>query len=501
MSGTDGARPTVSRGTLRLFPDHRRVLAVLLVPGEEMPRGDSRVALVTDRILAMDDTDVTVTLAALRERFGHRHRDIEDIWSRHFRLAARRLGDGDDVAADKKLLMGAYFTREVSLEGAALFNPSIVAHPDQSGVAPGEMRFVMSLRAVGEGHVSSIEFRTGTVDVGGDVRLDDPGKFLDCGRPVPGPYTRSLFHSKLAERGCDNQAATLVLDRLGPIFSPAELDAAIASLHPDLLSRAAVRDAIVGLHWVAANNYTVEFPIGTQIAERVLWPYSPAEAQGMEDARFVRFTGDSGVVTYFATYTAFDHALVAPQLLTTTDFRTFRVSQLSGAFAINKGMALFPRKVGGQYMALSRWDRESLAVTTSDDLIEWDESTTLALPTRPWDLVQVGNCGSPLETPEGWLVLTHGVGPMHEYSLGAILLDLNDPRRVIGTLAGPLLVANEEEREGYVPNVLYSCGALAHGQAIVLPYGFSDSAVGFARVDTAELLHLLTTGVRESSLR
>jgi predicted GH43/DUF377 family glycosyl hydrolase len=221
----------------------------------------------------------------------------------------------------------------------------------------------------------------------------------------------------------------------------------------------------------------------------------------MEDARFVRFTGDCGVVTYFGTYTAFDHALVAPQLLTTTDFRTFNVSQLSGPFATNKGMALFPRKVGGQYMALSRWDRESLAVTTSDDLTEWDDSTTLALPTRPWDLVQVGNCGSPLETPEGWLVLTHGVGPMHEYGIGAILLDLNDPRRVIGTLAGPLLVANEEEREGYVPNVLYSCGALAHGQAIVLPYGFSDSAVGFARVDTAELLRLLTTGVRESSRR
>jgi predicted GH43/DUF377 family glycosyl hydrolase len=491
----------VSRGTLRLFPDHRRVIAVLLVPGEEMPRGDSRAVSVTERILAMDDTDVTATLTDLRRRFGHRHRHLEDIWTSHFRLAARRLGDRDDVPVDKKLLMGAYFTREVSLEGAALFNPSVVAHPDQSGVAPGEVRFVMSLRAVGEGHVSSIEFRTGTVDVAGDVRLDDPGKFLGCGRPSPGPYTRRLFHSKLAERGCDNQAAALVLDPLGPVFGPAELDVAIASLHSDLLSRAAVRDAIIGIRWVAANNYTLEFPIGTQIAERVLWPHGPAESQGMEDARFVRFVGDSGEVTYFATYTAFDHALIAPQLLTTTDFRTFSVSQLSGPFATNKGMALFPRKIGGQYVALSRWDREKLAVTTSDDLTEWAEATTLALPTRPWDLVQVGNCGSPLETPQGWLVLTHGVGPMHEYGIGAILLDLDDPRRVIGTLSGPLLVANEDEREGYVPNVVYSCGALAHGSAIVLPYGFSDSAVGFARVDTAEVLRLLTTRVPESSLR
>ena len=491
----------VSRGTLRLFPDHSRVIAVLFVPGEEMIRGDSRAISVTERILAMDNTDVTTTLADLRRRFGHRHRHLEDIWSSHFRLASRRLGDGDDVPAETKLLIGAYFTRELSLEGAALFNPSIVAHPDQSGLAPGETRFVMSLRAVSEGHISSIEFRTGTVDTAGEVRLDDPGKFLGHGHYSPGPYTKRIFHAKLAERGCDNQTAALLLDRLEPVFGPADLDLAIASLHSDLLSRAAVRDAVAGIRWVAANNYTVEFPIGTQISERVLWPHGPAEAQGMEDARFVRFVGDGGAVTYFGTYTAFDHAIIAPQLLSTTDFRTFGVSQLSGPFATNKGMALFPRKVGGQYVALSRWDRERLAITTSDDLSEWDEATTLALPARPWDLVQVGNCGSPLETPEGWLVLSHGVGPMHEYSIGAILLDLDDPRLVIGTLFSPLLVANENEREGYVPNVVYSCGALAHGKTIVLPYGFSDSAVGFARVDTAELLRLLTTGAPERALR
>ncbi|HTW10532.1 MAG TPA: glycoside hydrolase family 130 protein [Acidimicrobiales bacterium] len=498
MSGNEPALPLVSRGTLRIFPDHRRVIAVLFVPGEEMPRGDSRAVSVTERILAMDAGDVTTTLADLKRRFGHRHRHLEDIWLSHFRLASRRLGDGDDVPAEKKLLTGAYFTRELSLEGAALFNPSVVAHPDQSGLAPGEARFVMSLRAIGEGHISSIEFRTGTVDGAGEVRLDDPGKFVGHGHWSPGPYNKRLFHAKLAERGCDNQAATLVLDRLDPVFGPADLDLAISSLHSDLLSRAAVRDAVVGLRWVAANNYAIEFPTGTQISERVLWPHGPAEAQGMEDARFVRFVGDDGGVTYFATYTAFDHALIAPQLLTTTDFRTFRISQFSGPFATNKGMALFPRKVGGQYVALSRWDRERLAITTSDDLSHWDQATTLPLPTRPWDLVQVGNCGSPLETVEGWLVLTHGVGPMREYSIGAILLGLDDPRRVIGTLTCPLLVANEDEREGYVPNVVYSCGALAHGKSIVLPYGFSDSAVGFARVDMAGLLRLIMTGAPES---
>jgi predicted GH43/DUF377 family glycosyl hydrolase len=496
LSGDERGLQFLSRGAVRLRPDHGRVIAALFVPGEETPEGDSRAGSVTERILAMHDSDAATTLAEVKSRFAHRHRHLEATWSSHFRLAARRLGVVEQVPVDKALLIGAYFTREVSLEGAALFNPSIVLHPDQSGLAPGEARFVMSLRAVGEGHISSIEFRTGTVDAAGEVRLDDPGPFLGCGQHPPGPYTRQLFHAKLAERGCDNQAAALVLDRLGADFGKTELDEAIVALHPDLHSRAVVRDAVLGIRWVAANNYGVEFPADTQIPERVLWPHGPAEAQGMEDARFVRFVDGDGAVTYFATYTAFDHALIAPQLLTTTDFATFGVSQLSGPFATDKGMALFPRKVGGKYLALSRWDRERLAVTMSDDLTEWAEATTLPLPPRPWELVQVGNCGSPIETPQGWLVLTHGVGPMRSYSIGAILLDLDDPRRVTGWLPYPLLVANEEEREGYAPNVVYSCGALVHGQTLVVPYGFSDSAVGFAQVDIGGLLSQLSASWR-----
>ncbi len=253
-----------------------------------------------------------------------------------------------------------------------------------------------------------------------------------------------------------------------------------------------VRDAGDQIRWVAANNYTVEFPARTTIAERVLWPHGPTELHGMEDVRFVRFVDGDGAVTYLATYTAFDQSLVAPQLLSTTDFRTFAVSQLSGPFATNKGLALFPRQVGGRHMALSRWDRERLAITVSGDGIDWAQATTLDLPPQPWELVQIGNCGSPLETPGGWLVLTHGVGPMRAYGIGAVLLDLEDPRRVIATLPGPLLVANEDEREGYVPNVLYSCGALLHGQKLVLPYGFSDRGVGFALLDLADLLDRLT---------
>lgn len=493
MSGTQQANNFVSRGTLRLRPDPGRVITALFVPGEEMPEGDSRAKSVVERILAMDGDDVTATLADVRGRFGHRHRDLEAIWLEHFRLAARRLGRVDDVPVEKAMLVGAYFTRELSLEGAALFNPSMVAHPDQGGLVPGETRYVMSLRAVGEGHISSIEFRTGTVGPAGAVRLDGPGKFRECGQHSPGPYSRDLFHAKLAERGCDNYAAAQVLDRVGPVFGPADLDSALEASHRDVLARKPALEALLAIRWVAANNYTVKFAPETQLAERVLWPHGPAEAQGMEDARFVRFVDDDGTVTYFAPYTAFDRVAIAPQLLSTTDFATFGVTQLSGRFAVNKGMALFPRRIGGRYLALSRWDRENLAVAVSDDLSEWGEATTLHFASRPWQLVQVGNCGSPTETPEGWLVLTHGVGPMRSYGIGAILLDLDDPRRVIGSLSYPLLLANEEEREGYVPNVVYSCGALVHGQALVLPYGFSDSAVGFARVDIAELLRALTT--------
>jgi predicted GH43/DUF377 family glycosyl hydrolase len=485
----------VSRGTLRLCPDVGRVITVLFVPGEEMHGGDSRAPFVVERILAMDDADIAATLADVRLRFAHRHRDLEATWSGNFRLATQRLAHVGDIPLEKALLIGAYFTREVSLEGAALFNPSMVAHPDQSGLGPDETRYVMSLRAVGEGHISSIEFRTGTLGPAGAVRLDAPGKFAECGNYSPGPYSRELFHAKLAERGWDNQAASQVLDHLGPVFEPAKLDSALEALHPDLLSRATVREAVRGIRWVAANNYTVEFPAETEIAERVLWPHGPTELQGMEDARFVRFVDDDGTVTYFGTYTAFDQVHIAPQLVTTADFATFAVTQLSGPFATNKGMALFPRKIGGRYMALSRWDRENLAVTTSEDLSEWAEATTLQLDRQPWELVQVGNCGSPLETSEGWLVLTHGVGPMRSYGIGAILLDLDDPRRIIGRLRYPLLEANEDEREGYVPNVVYSCGALLHGGSLVLPYGFSDSAVGFAQVDLAELLHALTASV------
>jgi predicted GH43/DUF377 family glycosyl hydrolase len=492
LSAPDGGHRLVVRSSTRLCPDSSRVIALPFFPGEEMPSGDSRVVSVVERILAMDDAEVDATLVGLDRRFAHRHHQLEAKWSDNFRLASLRLGNTDHIPAHRALVIGAYFTREISVEAAALFNPSMVTHMDQSGLREGEQRFVMSLRAVSEGHLSAIEFRTGTVDAIGHINIDDPGSFLEVGAHSAGPYRRDLFHAKLAEQGCDNQAAALVLDQLQPQFEGAALEAAIGILHRDLLGRVAVRAAIDRIRWVAANNYTVEFPLGSAIGERVLWPHGPSEVQGLEDARFVRFVDDDGAVSYFATYTAFDQVHVTTQLLSTTDFRSFVVSQVAGPFAVNKGMALFPRKLGGRYVALSRWDRENLAVTLSDNGYEWAEATTLRWSPGPWELVQVGNCGSPIETPEGWLVLTHGVGPMRSYSIGAILLDLDDPRRVIANLAEPILVAEEDEREGYVPNVVYSCGALRHGGKLVLPYGLSDSSVGFALIDLPELLSSLT---------
>ena len=351
----------------------------------------------------------------------------------------------------------------------------------------------MSLRAVGEGHMSSIEFRSGTIGSDYEIRFDPPGRFLDTGCPRSVLYDRELFHEKLAEFGHEDENARFLWSILPSRFTSAELDIALAKLSKQYVTRGDSAVLADKARWMAASNYTVEFDERHDLSERVLWPTGPAESHGMEDARFVRFTdGDNQV--YYATYTAYDGSLVAPQLLETSDFRTFTVSQLSGPSAKNKGMALFPRRIGGRYTALSRWDRESNAIGYSDDGHRWSEAITIQSPTRPWELIQLGNCGSPIETPVGWLVFTHGVGPMREYAIGVVLLDLDEPERLIAALPEPLLVADESEREGYVPNIVYSCGPMIHGETIVLPYGCSDSSVRTATVDLSLLLERLMPG-------
>jgi predicted GH43/DUF377 family glycosyl hydrolase len=268
----------------------------------------------------------------------------------------------------------------------------------------------------------------------------------------------------------------------------------LAVLHAQRATRRAALETSTRLERIASCNYDVEFPDDSALAERVLWPRSPTESNGMEDARFVRFIEDDGSARYFATYTAFDGAEIAPQLIETLDFRTFRISQLTGPSAKNKGLALFPRRIDGRYFALSRSDRENIGIASSKDAHVWSEATVVDSPLQPWELIQVGNCGSPIETSEGWLVLTHGVGPMRVYSMGAMLLDLDDPRRVIGRLPGPWLTPTGIDRDGYVPNVVYSCGALIHDDTLVVPYGSSDAAVGIAYVPLPDLMAALRSG-------
>jgi predicted GH43/DUF377 family glycosyl hydrolase len=483
---------SVTRTPLRLRPDPRRVVTRLFLPGQElMGNGESRAAGVVDRILALSDDDVAAALDAVLTGFGGRHRRFRATLEEHFELVAHRLGAGTPPSPERRLLMGAFFTAEYSVEAAAVCNPSIVLDPDQGGTAPGEARFVMSLRGVGEGHVSCIEFRTGVVGADGAVSLDDPGPFLVPGRTVASVYDRELFRGKLAESGEHGESAAFVLDSLPARFSPSELDLALAGLEAQVVTHRGVRATIDLFRGMAFSNYDTEFPDDSTIAERVLLPTGPTESHGMEDARFVRFVEDDGTVRYYATYTAFDGVHVEPQLLETTDFRRFRVTQLTGAAAKNKGLALFPRRIGGRYVALSRWDRERNAVVTSDDCRSWETATTLQSAERPWELLQLGNCGSPVETPEGWLVLTHGVGPMRVYSIGAVLLDLDDPTRMLGRLSAPLMSPDDSERDGYVPNVVYSCGLLLHDQRLVIPYGIADATVGIAVVDLDELLDRL----------
>ena len=480
---------SVIRTPHRLHPDPRRVIAKPYLPGEEIfPDGKSRVKLVLERILAIPDAEVAPIVEGVLASFAGRHRDFEQVLGHHFQLIAHNLGGGESLPHDRRLLIGAYFTHEYSFEAAALFNPSIVPAVDQSGIEPGSCRFVMSIRAVGEGHISSIEFRGGVIDRGGEVTLDPPAACATTGHRKPPLYDKLLFTAKLAEIGADNQISSQIIDPLPEQFRLDELETQLACFDQRQVSLAMSYETIKMIHWLASSNYTLVFAKSSAVSERVLFPLGPTESKGLEDARFVRFREDDGSVVYYATYTAFDGFEILPQLIETRDFLSFRIATLNGRCAQNKGMAIFPRRIGGEYVMLSRWDRENIHIMTSDNIRRWNHTELLRTPQRAWELIQIGNCGSPLETDAGWLVLTHGVGPMRRYTIGAMLLDRDDPARVLAYLPDPLLTPDEDEREGYVPNVVYSCGGMIHGEHLVLPYGFADQGTGIALVRVEELL-------------
>ena len=483
----------VTRTRHRLLPDPRRVLAKPYLPGEEtLLPGQSRAQLLMARILAIPEPEVAGLNATIMQRFDGRHRHFREMLGRQFDALAAFVPDPGAVSADRRLLIGAYFMHEFAVEAAALFNPSIVAAPDQGGAAGGALRFVMSLRAVGEGHLSSIEFRSGVLDAGGGITFDAPGTKLVGGRRTPPECLyRGSFVAKLLELGALNDLSSSVMNRLGAEFTLAELEASLSGLEAHGPPPAVWFETVKVIRMLATSNYVTTFPAESSLAERVIFPAGPNESRGMEDARFVRFTAADGRITYYATYTAYDGFSILPQLIETDDFVRFRISTLHGAAAQNKGMALFPRPIDGKYVMLSRKDRENLHLATSSDVHRWHEAVELFRPQHAWELLQIGNCGSPIETDAGWLVLTHGVGPMRRYAIGALLLDLADPRRVIGHLPNPIIEPDEDEREGYVPNVVYTCGAIVHGGRLVVPYGFSDAGIAVAQVALADLLAAL----------
>jgi predicted GH43/DUF377 family glycosyl hydrolase len=476
-----------------LLPDPRRVIAKPFLPGDQIhANGMSRLGIVLQRILAMPEDEVVATLKLAWEDFAPRHPDLDAVLARNFEIVAQRLDDPAALSEERRQLIGAYFTHEFSIEAAALGNPSIVAAPDQSGLSDGEQRFVLSLRAVGEGHISSIEFRTGVIGPGGEITIDEPRLHATTGDRTSPTYDKNFFITKLGDLGALNDVALQVLTPLASGFTMADLEASILALDQSGVDRVLSFETTRLLHWLASSNYTVSYAADTDLSERVIFPGGPTESNGMEDTRLVRFVDDDGEVTYYGTYTAFDGYQILPQLLETADFTSFRISTLGGSCAQNKGIALFPRKVGGQFMALGRHDNVNNFLMTSSDIRVWRETDLIQEPKRPWELMQLGNCGSPLETEAGWLVITHGVGPFRRYAVGCLLLDIDDPHRVIGHLEEPLLEPGPDEREGYVPNVVYSCGSMIHGDYLVLPYGFADHGASFATVVLADLLDQLT---------
>jgi predicted GH43/DUF377 family glycosyl hydrolase len=425
--------PFLNRQALYLRPDPARVVVRPFKPATEPrdlnPTDKSRANHIVDRVLALDAATAAAQLAEVLENFQGRHRNLIDTFEARAAEMEEAFVPHAAFTPEQRRLVGAYFLHEYSFEAAALFNPSIVAHPDQSGAPEGGVRFILSLRAVGEGHVSSLTFRSGSVAVDGSVTID--------------PSARLAAIPKVTSRteGPDGEKIELM-------FRPEE-----------------------------------------HLSERVIFPVTASQSNGIEDARFVEFAGPPK--TYYATYTAYSGKAIRSELIETRDFLSFRMTPLTGAASRNKGMALFPRKLNGKYAMIGRQDNENLYLLQSEDLYTWEAGQAILRPEFPWEFVQIGNCGSPLELDEGWLLLTHGVGPVRKYSIGAVLLDKSDPSRVLARSREPLVRPDSSEREGYVPNVVYTCGAMRHRDLIILPYAVSDTFSNFATIRIAALMNIL----------
>jgi predicted GH43/DUF377 family glycosyl hydrolase len=476
----------VTRSTVTLDPDRTHVLAR---PFRLMNR--RRSLKIADRVLALPEGEVHTLLDAVRAEFGDRQLKIDDFLRRRFDEVSPHLLNGQPLSEERKLLLGGYFTHEYSLESAALFNPSMVPHMDQSGLPPGSLRFILSLRATAEGHVSSIAFRSGVLNANSEITMDVPSRYsLEPAQVPNAAFEKPLFERKLQELHLLGDFNREVLRGLPDAFTMEELRASIARTaeHLPEVERETTKGIARETLMLASSNYEVQFQPESQLSERVLFPVTPSQSNGIEDARFVRFQYEDGTRIYYATYTAYDGKLILPQFLITSDFLRFQFITLNGPAVENKGMALFPRKIKGHYVMLGRQDAENIYVMFSDHLHFWNTMQLILEPAFPWEFIQLGNCGSPIETEAGWLVISHGVGPMRKYCIGAFLLDRDDPTQVIGRLPEPLIQPNASERDGYVPNVVYSCGSLVHGRQLVIPYGISDYATTFATLPLDQVL-------------
>jgi predicted GH43/DUF377 family glycosyl hydrolase len=424
----------LNRQALCLRPDPARVIVRPFKPATEPrdlnPTDKLRANHIVDRVLALDSEAVSSQLADVLDNFLGRHRNLLETFEARANEMEDAFATHGAFSKTQRQLIGAYFLSEYSFEASALFNPSIVSHPDQSDAPKGGRRFILSLRAIGEGHVSSLTFRAGTIAADGNVTID--------------PTARLASSPRICERTSRSDGEHVEL-----IFKPEE-----------------------------------------DLSERVIFPVTESQSNGIEDARFVEF-GDGGRTTYYATYTAYSGRAIRSELIETNDFMSFRLRPLTGAAAGNKGMALFPRKIGGKYAMIARQDNENLYLIYSDDLYRWDGGQAILKPEFPWEFVQIGNCGSPIELDEGWLLLTHGVGPVRKYSIGAALLDKNDPSKVLARAREPLLRPEPSEREGYVPNVVYTCGAMRHNDQIILPYAVSDTFSNLATIKISALMQTM----------
>ena len=509
-------------------PDPSRIIARFLYLNDE------RSADIIRKVLAMPEKEVNIAMSQLLRGYSRRHRNISRIFEKHFARMAPIFDkievNEEDLSASQKALIGSYFTMEYSIESAAFFNPSIIEDPDQSGTRSDEKRVIFSFRATGEGHISSIVFRTGILDRNNNLSIEPVGKMLAeadvikrnfydkktfqvrldemiraentivpaiLDKPIENPDHTNVIppvivgQTKKKPKAVNIASSAFIMDVLGDNFTYGELmkNLAIAIKKPNI-SEVEIK-ILNHVMWMASSHYEINFSIDSAISERVIFPVSATEQKGIEDARFVRFTDDNGDITYYATYTAYDGIAILPKLISTKDFYNFKILPINGELARDKGMALFPRRIKGKYAMLCRIDGVNNYLAYSDSINIWREAKIIQQPKYPWEMVQMGNAGSPIETSDGWLVITHAVGPMREYNLGASLFDLENPEIEIGRLKQPLMKPNEAEREGYVPNVIYSCGSIIHNEDLIIPYAMSDHSSTYATVNLRELLDVL----------